>query len=86
MVSNRGMISVTLKMASLRLVRLSPQHLKNREWILGDTGGRALRIDESRCPWELRRLIFLKVQMKCFFLFPNLKEQQKSGRSPSTVS
>ena len=28
----------------------------------------------------------LKVQMKCFFLFPNLKEQQKSGRSPFTVS
>ena len=27
-----------------------------------------------------------KVQMKCFFLFPNLKEQQKSGRSPFTVS
>ena len=26
------------------------------------------------------------VQMKCFFLFPNLKEQQKSGRSPFTVS
>ena len=28
----------------------------------------------------------LKVQMKCFFLFPNLKEQLKSGRSPFTVS
>ena len=28
----------------------------------------------------------LKVQMKWFFLFPNLKEQQKSGRSPFTVS
>ena len=28
----------------------------------------------------------IKVQMKCFFLFPNLKEQQKSGRSPFTVS
>ena len=28
----------------------------------------------------------VKVQMKCFFLFPNLKEQQKSGRSPFTVS
>ena len=28
----------------------------------------------------------LKVQMKCFFLFPNLKEQQKSGRLPFTVS
>ena len=27
-----------------------------------------------------------KVQMKCFFLFPNLKEQQTSGRSPFTVS
>ena len=27
-----------------------------------------------------------KVQMKCFSLFPNLKEQQKSGRSPFTVS
>ena len=27
-----------------------------------------------------------KVQMKCFFLFPNLKEQQKSGRLPFTVS
>ena len=31
-------------------------------------------------------IVFLKVQMKCFFLFPNLKEQQKSGRSPFTVS
>ena len=30
--------------------------------------------------------IFIKVQMKCFFLFPNLKEQQKSGRLPFTVS
>ena len=28
----------------------------------------------------------LKVQMKCFFLFSNLKEQQKSGRLPFTVS
>ena len=28
----------------------------------------------------------VKVQMKWFFLFPNLKEQQKSGRSPFTVS
>ena len=28
----------------------------------------------------------IKVQMKCFFLFPNLKEQQKSGRSPFTIS
>ena len=28
----------------------------------------------------------LKVQMKWFFLFPNLKEQQKSGRLPFTVS
>ena len=28
----------------------------------------------------------LKVQMKCFFLFPNLKEQQKSGRLPFTIS
>ena len=28
----------------------------------------------------------LKVQMKWFFLLPNLKEQQKSGRSPFTVS
>ena len=33
----------------------------------------------------LVKLLF-KVQMKCFFLFPNLKEQQKSGRSPFTVS
>ena len=31
--------------------------------------------------------ILFKVRMKCcFFLFPNLKEQQKSGRSPFTVS
>ena len=29
---------------------------------------------------------FVKVQMKCFFLLLNLKEQQKSGRSPFTVS
>ena len=29
---------------------------------------------------------YFKVQMKCFFLFPNLKEQQNSGRSPFTVS
>ena len=28
----------------------------------------------------------VKVQMKCFCLFPNLKEQQKSVRSPFTVS
>ena len=28
----------------------------------------------------------LKVQMKCFFLLLNLKEQQISGRSPFTVS
>ena len=28
----------------------------------------------------------IKVQMKCFFLFPNLKQQQKSGSSPFTVS
>ena len=28
----------------------------------------------------------IKVQMKCFFLLLNLKEQQKSGRSPFTVS
>ena len=27
----------------------------------------------------------LKVQMKCFLL-PNLKEQQKSGRSPFNIS
>ena len=33
-----------------------------------------------------KRITKLKVQMKCFFLFPNLKEQQKSGRSPFTVS
>ena len=31
-------------------------------------------------------VLYLKVQMKCFFLFPNLKEQQKSGRLPFTVS
>ena len=30
--------------------------------------------------------IRFKVQMKWFFLFPNLKEQQKSGRLPFTVS
>ena len=28
----------------------------------------------------------VKVQMKCFSLLLNLKEQQKSGRSPFTVS
>ena len=28
----------------------------------------------------------VEVQMKCFFLLPNLKEQQKSGRLPFTVS
>ena len=28
----------------------------------------------------------VKVQMKCFFLLPNLKEQQKSGRSPFAIS
>ena len=27
-----------------------------------------------------------EVQMKCFFLLPNLKKQQKSGRLPFTVS
>ena len=31
-------------------------------------------------------LFQLKVQIKCFFLFPNVEEQQKSGRSPFTVS
>ena len=43
--------------------------------------------------WESGRIqdnkveqIINKVQMKCFFLFPNLKEQQKSGRLPFTVS
>ena len=35
---------------------------------------------------RLARSSYIKVQMKCFFLFPNLKEQQKSGRSPFTVS
>ena len=35
---------------------------------------------------EIYGLGAIKVQMKCFFLFPNLKEQQKSGRSPFTVS
>ena len=30
-------------------------------------------------------LFQLKVQMKGFFLFPNLEEQQISGRSPFTV-
>ena len=30
--------------------------------------------------------IDLKVQMKCFFFIPEFKEQQKSGRSPFTVS
>ena len=34
----------------------------------------------------IRRVEVFKVQMKCFFLFPNLKEQQKSGRLPFTVS
>ena len=28
----------------------------------------------------------VKVQMKCFFLLQNLKRQQKSGRTPFTVS
>ena len=28
----------------------------------------------------------VKVQMKCFFLLLNLKEQLKSGRSPLTIS
>ena len=41
--------------------------------------------------WKLSHEVYvvstlLKVQMKCFFLFPNLKEQQKSGRLPFTVS
>ena len=27
-----------------------------------------------------------KVQIKCFFLLPNFKEQQKLGRSPFTIS
>ena len=35
---------------------------------------------------EFDQFPWLKVQMKCFFLFPNLKEQQKSGRLPFTVS
>ena len=34
----------------------------------------------------VNNVCILKVQMKCFFLFPNLKEQQKSGRLPFTVS
>ena len=33
--------------------------------------------------WDTR---YFKVQMKCFFLLLNLKEQQKSRRSPFTVS
>ena len=40
-----------------------------------DKGGRHLRFGKQ-----------LKVQMKCFFLFPNLKQQRKSERLPFTVS
>ena len=36
---------------------------------------------------NIQLCISFKVQMKCFFfLLLNLKEQQKSGRSPFTVS
>ena len=36
---------------------------------------------------KTQHLLFcVKVQMKCFFLLPNLKEQQKSGRSFLNIS
>ena len=35
---------------------------------------------------EIRDSGSFKVQMKCFVLLLNLKEQEKSGRSPFTVS
>ena len=35
---------------------------------------------------DIRQIKDFKVQMKCFFLFSNLKEQQKSGRLPFAVS
>ena len=40
---------------------------------------------ENETDLHVKVVSFLKVQMKCFFLFPNLKEQQKSGRLPFTV-
>ena len=41
------------------------------------------------CSFSSGRCLFLSASQLClnvFFLFPNLKEQQKSGRSPFTVS
>ena len=35
---------------------------------------------------RLRNHFDLKVQMKCFFIIAKFEEQQKSGRSPFTVS
>ena len=49
-----------------------------------DLTRRVIRYCENKAK-EQKNL--LKVQMKCFFIqLPNLKEQQKSGRSPFTVS
>ena len=50
---------------------------------------RQIRVNKSDTTWSWSFTMpckSFKVQMKCFFLLLNLKEQQKSGRSPFTVS
>ena len=68
--STNGFLIVLRRFMSLRGY---PSKLRS------DTGSQLVAANK-----ELKAVI--KVQMKCFFLFPNLKEQQKSGRSPFTVS
>ena len=60
-----------------------PAILKN--FITHTTSQHHFSISPSLNPREII-LIEFKVQMKWVFLFPNLKEQQKSGRLPFTVS
>ena len=67
------------------IVILCPTILDNktylsRKWILDDKNVFIL------CDVEGKLNEWIKVQMKCFFLLPNFKEQQKSGRTPFTVS
>ena len=61
---------------------LNDQHITNDEY---NHAKKVWKVFSIKTMGEYHDL-YLKVQMKCFFLFPNLKEQQKSGRSPFTVS
>ena len=60
------------------------QHLKtvkhNKNFL-----NRPLELDQLE-PEDESIETLLKVQIKWFFLFPNLKQQQKSRRKPFTVS